>query len=85
MSTDARAFERGVGPLLEKILPGRLGEVLDFEPEPELRRRIEELASKSTEGELTPDERAEYEGYVRANQFLAILRREAVRLSSSCA
>ncbi len=31
-----------------------------------LRARIEELASKNTEGELTDSERAEYEGYIQA-------------------
>ena len=44
-----------------------------------LQMRIEELAEKSTEGFLTEQERAEYEGYVRANKFVAILRRQAER------
>lgn len=32
--------------------------------------RIEELAAQSTEGELSEEERAEYEGDVRANKFI---------------
>jgi len=40
-----------------------------------LQSRIEELAQKSTEGELAEDERAEYASYVRANKFVAILKR----------
>jgi uncharacterized protein YnzC (UPF0291/DUF896 family) len=51
--------------------------VLDARPDVVLRNRIDKLASKNTEDELTDDERAEYEGYVRANKFLAVLRREA--------
>ena len=82
MSADAVAFERGVSPILEKLLPERLSDVLGFRPDPALQERIEELATKSTEGQLTSEERAEYEGYVRANKFVAILRREAIRLSS---
>jgi hypothetical protein len=39
--------------------------------------RIEDLARRSTEGELTEDELAEYTGYVRANKFVAILKRQA--------
>lgn len=83
MSADAVAFERGVSPLLEKLLPERLGDVLGFRPDPELQRRIDELAFKCTEGELTVEEKAEYEGYVRANKFVAVLRREARKLSGS--
>ena len=39
-----------------------------------LRAKIDELASKNTEGLLTEEERAEYEGYVRANNFMSILQ-----------
>ena len=45
-----------------------------FRAAPELQARIEELAQKSTEGELTEDERGEYADYA-ANQFVAILKR----------
>jgi uncharacterized protein YnzC (UPF0291/DUF896 family) len=50
-----------------------------------LRERIEELAEKSTEGSLTPEERDEYAGYVRANKFVAVLRREAKKFKSGSA
>lgn len=38
------------------------------------------LASKCNEGGLAEGERAEYEGYVRANNFVATLQAEARRL-----
>jgi hypothetical protein len=50
-----------------------------------LRERIEELAAKNTEGNLTPEERDEYAGYVRANKFVAVLRREAKKFKSGSA
>lgn len=65
------------------VLPGRTESVLGFEPDPELQSRIEELARKSTEGQLTEEERAEYAGYVRANKFVAILKRQAERMNAS--
>ena len=71
------AFHLGLAPVLQLLLPGRAQLVLDAHPDPELRSRIDALASRNTEGELTADERAEYEGYVRANKFVAVLRREA--------
>ena len=45
-----------------------------------MQDRIEELAAKSTEGALTDQARAEYEGYVRANKFVALLQRQARQL-----
>lgn len=77
------AFDRGVTPVLQMVLPGRTESVLGFEPDPELQSRIEELARKSTEGELNEEERAEYAGYVRANKFVAILKRQAERMNAS--
>jgi len=76
MSAQA-AFQRGVQPLLQILLPGKEEEVLSVAADESLRDRIEELATKNTEGELTPEERDEYAGYVRANKFVAVMRREA--------
>ena len=77
------AFDRGVRQLLEIVLPEKAKEVISFRADPELQARIEDLAQKSTEGELTEEERAEYAGYVRANKFLAILKRQAQQLANS--
>ena len=82
-TTDSTAFERGVRPVLEIILPGKAEDVLNFRPDAALQDRIEDLAAKSSEGELNEPEREEYEGYVRANKFIAILQRQARRLLGS--
>ena len=74
------AFERRVGPVLRIVLPEKAEAVLRFRAAPELQARIEELAGKSTEGQLTETERAEYAGYVRANKFIATLQRQARQL-----
>jgi acetylornithine deacetylase/succinyl-diaminopimelate desuccinylase-like protein len=74
------AFERGVGPVLRIVLPEKAEAVIRFRAPPELQARIEELAGKSTEGQLTEAEKAEYTGYVRANKFIAILQRQARQL-----
>jgi hypothetical protein len=64
-------------------LPDKAKDVLKFRASAKLQARIEELAEKSTEGKLSTKERAEYAGYVRANKFVAILRREARALAGS--
>ena len=66
--------------MLRIVLPEKAEAVLRFRAAPELQARIEELAGKSTEGQLTETERAEYAGYVRANKFIAILQRQARQL-----
>jgi hypothetical protein len=48
----------------------------------QMQERIEELADKSTEGMLTPEERDEYEALVRVGNFVAILQAKARRLLS---
>jgi hypothetical protein len=77
------AFDRGIRPVLRIVLPEKAEAVLSFRAAPELQARIEELAGKSTEGQLTESEKAEYAGYVRANKFVAVLQRQAQRLSRS--
>jgi hypothetical protein len=66
--------------VLRIVLPEKAEAILGFRAAPELQARIEELAGKSTEGELTETERTEYAGYVRANKFIAILQRQARQL-----
>jgi hypothetical protein len=82
-AADTSAFDRSVRPLLQQLLLDRADAVLNFRPDSALQNRIEELAAKSTEGELTREEHTEYEGYVRANKFIAILQRQARRILGS--
>ncbi len=44
---------------------------------PEVQARIDELADRCTEGELTDKERAEYEAYVDAIDVISILQAQA--------
>ena len=80
---ESAAFDRGVRPVLQIVLPDKAEAVVSFQADPELQKRIEELAAKSTEGQLTEEERTEYEGYVRANKFVAILQRQARQMAGT--
>ena len=83
--TKQTAFQRGIEPLIELLIDGKEDVVLSFKPDPALVERIEQLASRCTEGELTAEEREEYEGYVRANTFLGILYGKAERMRHAVA
>jgi hypothetical protein len=82
-TSESLAFDLGVRPILEIVLPGKADAIISFRANPALQARIEVLAQKSTEGELTEDERSEYMGYVRANKFVAILKRQAEHFTNS--
>lgn len=53
--------------------------IADFRADEGLQLKIEELARKANEGELTAVEQAEYEGYAQANRFIAIFQAQARR------
>jgi hypothetical protein len=82
-TAENEAFDRGVRPVLQIVLPERAEALVNFRADPNLQARIYELAEKSNEGHLSEAERAEYAGYVRANKFVAILQRHARQLIGS--
>jgi len=65
------------------VLSGKAGSILGLRAPAKLKTRIAELAEKSTTGKLTKAERAEYTGYVRANKFVAIFKRQARQFAES--
>jgi hypothetical protein len=74
---DIAAFERGTDPLLSILTVEQAEALVAFSGDDELRAKIDDLASKNSEGLLTEEERAEYEGYVRANNFMSVLQAKA--------
>ena len=44
-----------------------------------VQARVDVLAERANEGLLTPEERAEYEAYINADDFIAILKMKARR------
>lgn len=77
---DAAAFDRATEPVFRILSRDQALQIIDFHGDEDLQRRIEELAEKANEGELTDDERAEYQGYAQANKFIAVLQAKARRL-----
>jgi hypothetical protein len=79
-SYDTSAFERGTDGVLQFFTHQQAEAIVAYRGDDALRARIEELAHKNNEGQLTPAERAEYEGYVRANKSSAVLQAKARKL-----
>lgn len=82
MSTviDTNAFDKGTDPILQFFTIDQAREIVNFRGDAQLQARIETLAAKCNEGELSAEEQAEYEGYVKANKFIAILQAKVRKL-----
>ena len=81
INTDA--FERATDPILQFFTPEQARALAAYRGDPRLADEIDRLARKCNEGELSEAERAEYEGYVRANKFIAVLQAKARKLIAS--
>lgn len=82
-SIDNSAFDRGTDPILQFFTVDQARGIVAYRGDDKLQERIEELARKADEGELTEAERSEYQGYVRANKFVATLQAKARKLLTS--
>ncbi len=74
---------RFLEPLGRCLTPEVAKEFVNLRADPSVQARLEELADKNTEGALTPEERDEYETYVRAIEFIAVLQAKA-RTNQGC-
>jgi hypothetical protein len=77
---DSNAFDRVTDPVFSLLSRDQIAQLADYHYDEALPLRIEQLAWKANEGELTEAEFAEYEGYAHANKFVAILKVKAKRL-----
>ncbi len=71
---ESAAFDRSTEPLFRLLTARQVEQIVSFRPDESVLERIDVLAAKCAEGELTPEERAEYEGYVRANSVIALMQ-----------
>ena len=53
--------------------------VVELRVAPPIQERIDTLAELANEGQLTDDERAEYEALINAADFISILKRKALQ------
>ncbi len=72
--------DRLVAPLGDCLTPESARRLLALKPDPDLMARVDELATRHTEGQLTPEETAEYGRYVSYATFIAILKAKAKQL-----
>lgn len=74
---DAPVLNRLLDPLGRLLTPEVARRLVDFRFDAKAQARIDKLARKCNEGELTSDELREYETYVYTIDFIAVLQAQA--------
>ncbi len=73
-SVEASYLDRLLEPVTQCFTLEVAERLIALPPDPTIQARIEELADKANEGQLSDDERAEYEEYIEAVDLIAILQ-----------
>jgi hypothetical protein len=73
----ALILDRIFDPFGRVLTPESARRIADWRADDETQRRLDELGDKCNEGQLTDAEREEYDAYVRAIDFIAILQAKA--------
>jgi hypothetical protein len=78
MSTIASSpLDRLLEPLAAGFTSAMAQYIAEFRADATVQQRIEQLAEKANEGELTEDERREYEQFIDAGTLIAVLQAKA--------
>ncbi len=76
-TANGRVLERILDPVSSSLNEEAARKLIGLKADRKAQERVAELARKCNEGALTADERAEYEIYVMAGEFIAILQAKA--------
>ena len=71
------ALDRLLDPLDRILTPEVARQIADLRADAVTQKRIDELADKCNQGQLTPTEEAEYDDYVEAIDIIGILQAKA--------
>jgi hypothetical protein len=75
--TQDRILERLLAPVSDSLNEAAARKLIGLKADKKTQALVARLAEKCNEGELTPEERQEYELYVMAGHFVAILQAKA--------
>ena len=82
MPPQSSILSRLLEPVGHCLTLGGARELVNLKADDVVQARLEDLADKCTEGELSADEKLEYETYVRAIEFIGVLQAHARRMLS---
>ena len=74
------ALDGLLDPLASSLDPSALRQIVKFQISPEVQARVEYLANRANDGEITVAEDAEYEALIDGADLISILKLKAQRL-----
>ena len=77
MQQSSTLLDRLVEPVVRTFTPEVARALAELRADPTLQARMDELAEKCNEGELTPEERDEYRTSIQFGNFIALLQAKA--------
>ena len=80
MATQEAILDEMLEPLVEALTPESARILSQIQAKPSIQARVDHLAAKCNEGELSEEERVEYEDYVRVGNLLALIKAKAKRV-----
>jgi len=78
-STETLYLDRLLDPVTRCFTTSVARQIVDLRADPAVQARLEELAEKCTEGQLSPEESTEYRTYVLAIDMIAFSRQKRAR------
>lgn len=76
-TSNGRVLERILDPVSSSLNEEAARKLIGLKADRQAQVRVAALARKCNDGELTPNELAEYQTYVMAGEFIAILQAKA--------
>ena len=73
-------LDRLLDPVARCLTPEVARQLVALRADPQFQERLDTLANKCTEGQLSPDEREEYKTYIQAINIIGILQAKARKL-----
>jgi hypothetical protein len=73
-------LDRLLDPIAEAFSPEVARRIVDLRADSDMQCRLDELATRSTAGQLTAEERLEYEQYVDVVDLISVLQAKAQRV-----
>jgi hypothetical protein len=77
---ETSVLDRMLDPLSRCLDAESANRVRELSIDPVVQARVDVLAARANEGLLTPEERAEYEAIINADDFISTLKMKAKRL-----
>lgn len=84
-ASSAPALEELIAALADCLTPDSARRVIALKADPRLQERVDDLATRHSQGLLTPEEHAEYGSYVSYSTVVAILKSKARQLLANSA